>query len=134
MITLYKFGAIGDVCDPSPFCVKVEAYLRLAKLPYETQSGAQYLRTAPKGKLPYIEDEGKIIADSTFIIDYLKATYGDKLDAELSISDKAIAHAFSRMLHEHLYWVISYARWMLPHNRAVLNQLFFGAIPFPSIN
>jgi glutathione S-transferase len=71
MIKLYKFGSIGDVCDASPFCVKVEAYLRLADLPYETLSGAQYLRKAPKGKLPFIEDNDNIIADSSFILKYL---------------------------------------------------------------
>lgn len=131
MITVYKFGAIGDVCDPSPFCVKVEAYLRLTGLTYETKSGAQYLRTAPKGKLPYIDDDGKVIADSAFILNYLKAAYGDALDADLSIADKAIAHAFTRMLDENLYWVIAYARWMMPHNREILKQYFFGSIPFP---
>jgi hypothetical protein len=62
MIKLHKFGPVGDVCDASPFCVKVEAYLRLAGLPYDTRSGAQYLRKAPKGKLPYIEDKAKLIA------------------------------------------------------------------------
>ena len=77
MIKLYKFGPIGDICDPSPFCVKVEAYLRMTNQPYETVSGAQYLRKAPKRKLPYIEDNGKIIADSSFILNYLK-NFGDQ--------------------------------------------------------
>ena len=53
MIKLYKFGQVGDVADASPFCVKVEAYLRLADIPYETVSGPQYLRKAPKGKLTF---------------------------------------------------------------------------------
>lgn len=131
MITLYKFGNMDDICDPSQFCVKVEAYLRLAGLPYDTKSGARYLRQAPKGKLPFITDNGQVIADSAFILAYLKATYGDWLDAGLSTADKAIAHAFSRMLDEHLYWVISHARWQLPHNRAVLGQYFFKALPYP---
>jgi glutathione S-transferase len=131
MIKLYKFGPVGDVCDASPFCVKVEAYLRLRGLPYETFSGAHYLRKAPKGKLPYIEDNGKVIADSGFILQYLKETYGDTLDAGLSDSDKAIAHAFTKMIDENLYWTIAHARWKLDHNAEVLNQTFFGGIPFP---
>ncbi|MGD0960592.1 MAG: glutathione S-transferase family protein [Methylomonas sp.] len=131
MIKLYNFGPIGDVCDASPFCVKVETYLKLAGIPYETHSGAQYLRKAPKGKLPYIEDNGKIIPDSCFILKYLKETYGDKIDQHLSAADKAIAHAFIKMIDENLYWVMVHARWRLPQNRPVLNQLFFGPIPFP---
>lgn len=131
MITLYKFGPIDDVCDPSPFCVKVEAYCRLAGLPYTTQSGAKYMRSAPKGKLPYIEDSGKTIADSTFIINYLRATYGDTLDAHLSVPEKAIAHAFTKMIDENLYWVLAHARWKPEHNWATLQQLFFQNLPFP---
>jgi glutathione S-transferase len=131
MIKLYKFGSIGDVCDASPFCVKIEAYLRLADLPYEALCGAQYLRKAPKGKLPFIEDNGKIIADSNFILKYLKETYGDTLDGDLSDADKAIAHAFIKMIDENLYWVLVHARWKLDNNWAILSQDFFGDIPFP---
>jgi glutathione S-transferase len=131
MITLYKFGPLGDVCDGSPFCVKVEAYLRMANLPYETLSGARYLRKAPKGKLPYIDDNGKIIADSSFILNYLKATYGDSLDGGLNPEEKAIAHAFIKMIEENLYWVLVHARWKLDRNRADLTRVFFGDIPFP---
>lgn len=131
MITIYKFGSIGDVSDASPFCVKVEAYLKLTGLPYQTLSGAQYMRKAPKGKLPYIEDDGKIIADSSFILKHLKETYGDTLDDGLSKTDKAIAHAFIKMIDENLYWVLVHARWKLDHNAAALNKEFFGGIPFP---
>jgi glutathione S-transferase len=131
MIKLYKFGQIGGVCDASPFCVKVEAYLKLAGIPYETLSGAQNLRKAPKGKLPYIEDNGKIIPDSSLILKYLKETYGDHIDSHLSSTDKAIAHAFIKMIDEHLYWVLVHARWALEHNAKTLNRLFFGEIPFP---
>lgn len=131
MIELYKFGPLNDVCDASPFCVKVEAYLRLAGLPYKTFSGAQYLRKAPKGKLPYIVDNGKAIPDSAFILKYLKQTYGDSLDNHLSQQDLAITHAFSKMIDENLYWVLLHARWELVQNVATLDKLFFGSIPFP---
>ncbi len=130
MIKLYKFGPIGDVCDASLFCVKVEAHLRLADLPYETLNGPQYLRKAPKGKLPFIEDKGNIIADSSFILKYLKETYGDILDSNLSDADQAIAHAFTKMIDENLYWVLIHARWQLDSNWAILSQVFFGDILF----
>jgi glutathione S-transferase len=131
MIKLYKFGQIADVCDPSPFCVKVEAYLRLCGLNYETQSGPQYLRRAPKGKLPFIEDNGRIVADSSFILSYLNATYGEKLDTNLSAVDKSIAHAFIKMVEESLYWVVVHARWGLEHNSSNLKRALFDSIPFP---
>lgn len=132
MIKLYKFGPLGGVCDPSPFCAKVEAYLRLAGLPYETSgNGPQNLRKAPKGKLPFIEDNGKAIADSGFILNYLKETYEDTVDGHLSDVDRAIAHAFIKMIDENLYWVLVHARWKLAHNWAILSRDFFAGIPFP---
>lgn len=131
MIKLYKFGPIGDVCDASPFCAKVEAYLRMANLPYETLCGASYLRKAPKGKLPFIEDNGNVIGDSSFILEYLKTTYGDSLDNGLREQDKAVAHAFAKMIEENLYWMLVHARWKLEHNRTALQNAFFGDIPFP---
>lgn len=131
MIALYKFGPLGDVCDASPFCVKVEAYLRMANLPYEARSGAQYLWKAPKRKLPYIEDSGKIIADSGFILNFLKATYGDTLDGGLNNEEKAIAHAFGKMIEENLYWVLVHARWKLDNNWPIIKKAFFSGIPAP---
>ena len=61
----------------------------------------------------------------------MRETYGDKVDTGLSNIDKAIAHAFIKMIDENLYWVLVHARWQLEHNRAMLNQMFFGALPFP---
>ena len=61
--------------NPSAFCVKVELYMRMAGIPYELALGDP--RDAPKGKVPWINDDGHILGDSTFIIEYLKTKYGD---------------------------------------------------------
>lgn len=60
--------------------------------------------------MPYIEDEGQVIADSGFILDYLKATYGDPLDSRLTAQERAVALGFRRLLEENLYWVAVYSR------------------------
>ena len=91
MITLYHYGDTFGF-DPSPFCLKMEAYLRLAGLPFEKRRAD--VRKAPKGQFPYIEDNGKTVADSRVIIDYLKATYGDPLDGHLTTLEKADQHAW----------------------------------------
>lgn len=131
MITLYKFGAIGELADPSPFCLKVEAYLKLTGLEYECKSGMKYMRGAPKGKLPYITDGDKAIADSQFIIGYLKQTYGDKVDGHLTDEQKAIGHAFIKMVDENLYWCVVHSRWINEGNWPKLKDYFFGKMPFP---
>src|SRR4051812_34985769 len=74
MITLYAFGPAFGLPDPSPFVTKAEMLLKLAGLPYRTDTGG--FRKAPKGKLPYIDDDGTIVADSTFIRFHLERKHG----------------------------------------------------------
>ena len=93
MIQLYGFTPVWGLPDCSPFVTKVDAYLRLAKLPFETVPfSAQAFAAAPKGKYPCIADGNERIADSNFIIAYLKRKYGDPLDAALSPVEHALGH------------------------------------------
>ncbi len=100
MIHLYQFAPAWGIPTLGSFCVKVETYLRMANLPYEKLSTLPL--KGPKGKLPFIEDHGNKIADSRFIIDYLKKTYGDTLDRDLDNSQKAIAEAMQRLIEDDL--------------------------------
>jgi glutathione S-transferase len=107
------------------FNVKVETYLRMMKLPYEIVETMPL--KAPKGKLPYIEDNGEVIADSAFIIEYLKKKYGDPLDDVLTTEQRAISLAVQRLLEEHLYWVGMYSRWQYTEENWQINkQAIFG--------
>ena len=57
MITLYTFGPLLGLPDGSPFVTKAMLLLKMAGLDYrEDRNG--YLK-APKGKLPYIDDDGE---------------------------------------------------------------------------
>ncbi|VAV95543.1 hypothetical protein MNBD_ALPHA02-395 [hydrothermal vent metagenome] len=131
MIELYNFGARGKICDPSPFCVKVETYLKMAGLPFETHSGPDNLRKSPKDKLPFIRDDGEMIADSSFIIRYLEQKHDHTLDGHLTDAQKAAAHALTKMIGENLYWTMVYSRWIMDHNWVILRKMFFGSLPFP---
>src|SRR5215204_1715227 len=71
-VTLVQFAPVWGR-NVSPFSLKLEAWLRLADIPYEVRP-ARGLRKAPKGKLPYIvEADGSAVGDSTLIIEHLKA-------------------------------------------------------------
>ncbi|MFO1435750.1 MAG: glutathione S-transferase family protein [Gammaproteobacteria bacterium] len=129
MIILHQFQPAFGLPNASPFCMKVENYLRMASLPFETAIAD--MRKAPKGKAPWIVDNGKVVPDSGFIVDYLKATYGDPLDARLSPAERGIALAMTRLMDEHLYWVGIYARWVEPHNWEITRPAFFGSMPQP---
>ncbi len=100
--------AFGLPC-PSAFCVKLETYLRMADIPYEICRGEP--TEGPKGKIPWIEHDGRVLGDSTFIIEYLKKTFGDPLDSKLTQHQRALGHAIQKMLEESLYFVSSYSKW-----------------------
>lgn len=125
MIKLYQYPTDWNLPNISPFCMKLETYLRLVQIPYEIIS-VMDPRKSPKGKLPYIDDNGQIVADTSLAIEFLKNKYGDALDGHLSPIQKATALAIQRMVEEHLYWVIVYSRWIEPTGYEVIKPVFFG--------
>lgn len=128
MIKLFQFPPLWGLPSGSPFCAKVETYLRMVGLPYETVNDAD-VRKAPKRKFPVIQDDSRRIADSGFIVDYLRAAYGDPLDARLSPVDRALALALRRLIEEHLYWCLLYVRWQMDAHWPAMREAFFGFLP-----
>lgn len=128
MIKLYQFAPAFDLPNASSFCLKLETYLRMTEIPFESVYGME-LGKAPKGKMPYIVDGEKTIGDSGLIIDYLKQTYGDRLDTHLSATDQAISLAMRRLIEEHLYWVMVYSRWQEPANWEKTKAALFSNLP-----
>lgn len=128
MIKLYQFARTWGNPNLGQFNVKLETYLRMAGIPYEIVETMPL--TAPKGKLPYIEDNGTKIADSEFIIEHLKEHHGDPLDASLSDRQKATGLAVMRLLEDHLYWAGMYSRWLYTdENWRINKQAIFGGMP-----
>jgi glutathione S-transferase len=130
MITLYQFPPALGLPNASPFCLKLELYLRMAGLPYRNRY-TMNMQKAPKGKLPWIDDDGTAVADSGLIIDYLKQKYGDPLDAELIPRQRAEALAITRLIEEHLYWAVLYARWIDDAGWEITREAFFGRMGMP---
>ncbi|EHL31588.1 glutathione S-transferase family protein [Legionella drancourtii] len=130
MIKLYQFPSLWELPNASPFCMKLETYLRMAKIPFETVKVVDP-RKNPKGKLPCISDEGKKIADSGLIIEYLQQKYGDTLDSHLTQEQKASALALRRMLEEHLYWILVYSRWLDNRYWNISKEAFFAHLKGP---
>lgn len=129
MITLYTFGPAFGLPDASPFVTKAETLLKMSGLPYRiARSG---FGKAPKGKLPYIDDDGVILGDSTFIRLHLQRQHGIDFDAGLSPSERAVAWAFEKMCEEHLYFAVLHTRWLIDENFAVGPRSFFDKVPAP---
>ena len=129
MITLYTFGPGFGLPDPSPFVMKAEVLLKMAGLPYQVDRSG--FSKAPKGKLPYIADDGERIADSTFIRWHLEKKYKTDFDRGLDQAQRGVAWAFEKMAEDNLYWALLDARWMDDANFDRGPRNFFAAVPAP---
>ncbi len=127
MITLYTFGPHFGLPDPSPFVMKGEMLLKLSGLPYRTTTRG--LKGAPKGKLPYIEDEGTIVADSTLIRMHLENEHGIDFDRALPTRERGVAWAVDKMLEDHFYWLMVHWRWLDDANFERGPKQFFKRAP-----
>jgi glutathione S-transferase len=127
MITLSAFGPMWGLTDPSPFVGKTMIQLKMAGLPF---SGERRRPTdGPKGKVPFIDDEGVVVGDSTFIRDHLEQKYGVDLDAGLSPRRRALGWMVERVVEDHLYWATIYFRWAVRENFDKGPANFFAGAP-----
>ncbi|MEW6990916.1 glutathione S-transferase family protein [Colwelliaceae bacterium 6441] len=131
MIKLYGFGKAFGVIDASPFVVKVDLFLKLAGIDHKLDGNVNYLKKSPKNKLPFIDDNGKKVGDSAFILHYLTSKYEVKLDDHLSATQKAQATLMSHALDESLYWCLVYSRWIKEDTWPISYDAFFGKLPLP---
>jgi glutathione S-transferase len=130
MIRLHQFAPALGLPNASPFCMKLETWLRMAGLPFEAVNDGNILK-APKGKLPYIEDDGQLLADSSFIIEHLQRKHGITLDAGLTQEQQAQATALQRLFEDSLYWAVVHTRWADAQGWQLTRQAFFGPLPAP---
>jgi glutathione S-transferase len=129
MILLYQFEPGLNIPNPSNFCMKVETYLKMAKLPYEAISNNNWSK-APTRKLPCIEDNHKLVWDSQKIIEYLKDEYGNAVDAHLTNEQLAIGYAAQAIAEDRLIYCLMKDRYYVDDSRkAILDHWSRAFIP-----
>lgn len=126
MIELHEFRSAWGI-NPSPFCLKVEVYLRLAGIPWTPVTALPF--SAPRGKLPFIVDGAQRIPDSGHIIAHLRRGAAADLDAGLDEKQQALGHLLRRTAEESLYFVLVYSRWLDPAGWAVMRNVVAAAAP-----
>jgi glutathione S-transferase len=107
--------------------MKTDLQLKMSGLPYRWERATP--PAAPKGKIPFIEDDGVRIGDSTFIREHIERKYGFDLDAALSTEQRAYAWAVERMLEDHLYFALVHTRWTIDANFEKGPSHFFDGAP-----
>lgn len=91
----------------SPFVMKLETYLRFAKLDYVIDAQPTGKNDSPKGKVPWITVLGNDVYDTHHIFEYFrKRKVGTKIDLDhhLNEMDKAVSRAFRELVESHLYF------------------------------
>lgn len=132
-LTLYQPpGRPWNTPNLSPFCTKLECYLRMAEIPYK--AAAMKIGKAPKGKIPYVVfSDGNSMGDSQLIIEHLERALAAEgkpaLDDGLSTRDRAIGHLTRRALDEAYYFVTLYVRWRTDDGFAAVRDEFKKFVP-----
>ncbi|XP_026730492.1 failed axon connections [Trichoplusia ni] len=113
VVYLYQFSRTPLLPSTSPYCLKVETWLRLAGIKYENVDHKAKFRSK-KGQLPFVELNGEEIADSSFIIKELSEKFNKDLDAALTPEQRVVSHAMISMIENHLSWVMLWWRAKYP--------------------
>ncbi|XP_053400803.1 failed axon connections-like [Mercenaria mercenaria] len=98
-----------DVVNISPFAIKLELWLRINEIPFETIDCQGFSK---KGQSPFILFNGEEIPDSNFIIEYLSKYFNKNPYPNLDASEKATARAFVKMVEENTSWPIFVYRYV----------------------
>lgn len=129
MTTLFGWGPMFGCQSPSPFVMKADIHLQMFGIPFDRALAD--LDSVAKRKAPYVEDEGSIIEDSTFIRLHFEAKLGADLDHGLSAEQRAVAAAAERMFEDRLTSIIGHERWIEGDNFERGPAIFFSAVPEP---
>ncbi len=128
-ITLHQFDSFWGLPNASPFCMKVEGYLRWRRIPFRIVVSSP--RRSPSGQVPWVVDDGEVIADSQKIITRFERGRADALDHWMTARDRAAAHMLRRLLEFDLFWQINYSRWVDPAGWARFRPDIRVRLPLP---
>ena len=120
----------GRLPNASPFCMKLEGYLRLSGRPFEVVTSGNPKR-GPKGQMPFISLGGRRIGDSGLIVAELEATAAEPVDGWLDDGQRAVSALLTRTFEEHFLWAVIYARWLDPAASPRWGRLLAGLTGLP---
>jgi hypothetical protein len=109
VVYLYQFSRTPNVPSVSPYCLKVETWIKANGIKYENVNHGNKLRSK-RGLLPFVEFNGEEIADSEFIIKTLSEKLSKDMDEGLTQEQKGVQHAMISMVDNHLNWC--HTHWM----------------------
>jgi hypothetical protein len=139
MIVLACGGAQRGFPEISPFVTQSEIHLKMAGLD-DTRRQANP-DESPKGQIPFIDDGGRLIGDSTFTRFHIEQEYAIDFDEGLTSFGRATAMAIEMMCEHELAPAVGCFRWLVPehferapgHRYDDASPLRDAAISFPAM-
>merc|ERR1712238_57894 len=131
VVYVYQFNRTATVPSISPACLKLETWLKLNGIKFETVNHNSKLRSK-RGLLPFVELNGEEICDSDYIIKQLAAKF-EKEDpaANLTPEQKNVQHAMVTMVENHLQWAIMH--WRVKNADNTLKGFHLDLVAFSQI-
>lgn len=129
-LTIYHLPGGWGLPSVSPFCLKLDAIVRMMGLDHQARTAATPFG-GPKRKAPWIEHGGRTLGDSSFIVAYLIEQFGIDPDAHLTPAERGQAVAIQRLVEENLYWAMVHDRWVRPENWPILKGSVLGGVAPP---
>jgi glutathione S-transferase len=127
IIVIFQPPGAWGLPNMSPFCVKLETWLRMAQLDYKIVHRAPH--QGPKGKIPFASVDGEVLGDSSLIIKRIEAKIGPVLDQHLNPSERAVALSWQRLFEDHLYFGMAWLRWSNDQQFNHIRQALSGLLP-----
>uniref|UniRef100_A0A1I8AWS5 Thioredoxin-like_fold domain-containing protein n=1 Tax=Steinernema glaseri TaxID=37863 RepID=A0A1I8AWS5_9BILA len=106
VVYLYQFPRAPVTPNLSPFCLKLETWLRANKITYEVVP--TYTLRSTKGLLPFVEINGKEIADSQHIIFELEKQF--EVKSELNAEQAGISRTVDRLIDGNTFYALIYSK------------------------
>lgn len=128
MLKVQAYAPVFGEPSGSPFCVKAMCLLELSGQDWSV-ARTDDPRKAPKQKLPVLEHDTNLVADSDDIRDYLEKTYDIDFDKGLSPQERAVSRAVIRMVEENVYFALSCDRWLNDENWEHVKKAYFSKMP-----
>jgi glutathione S-transferase len=127
-LRVFTFSPDWGLPTTGPFALKLLAWLRLAKLPYE-QVIEDDPAKGPAGKNPWVEIDGQTIGDSGRIIDKLAKDTGFDIDADMSDEQRAEGRAWMRGFEEGFHQILEWELFVHPAGAEYMDRVITSAAP-----
>jgi glutathione S-transferase len=110
--------------EESPFCDKIRRALNWKRIPYTIhevpllEALTSFKKVNPIGKVPALDVDGRIVADSTDIAYYLDERWPERPLLPRDPAERALCHFLEDWADESLYFYEMRLRFTFPRNRS----------------